>query len=827
MKILSLLGPQRQTVLRVGTTVDVGEWVYQVLTPEGIVDLPEDTAKRTGSSKVFPAGTDATGRKQYITEAQNARHYKEAGLSSKGTWLDVDTRPSSFAGQFILEYPTPDHPAFYYTSREGGERIEVRLGDLPLKYDWSKYEDGEDRRTWREVWPGVDIELRLWPDRAGFYKVIKDPKARHTFTFTVTATKQSDTKVFGGETRETVLPLKLRTATGELSAKTDLETALRDGVQLKEIEYTKTRVRDLLAWDVDGKPIETTWTLKDGTRTETIPVQDAKAYPLTVDTDVTEQVPSGSYDGYAEFAGSEELYAAYSYMWVGYNYAYLHLFAGWSTVAVDQGATIDSAKVQYRANGDSSGTVETDIYFNAADNATMPNSYATYMGKSLTAGVGWSPGSHTNNTWYDTPSLVTPLQAVINRVGWATGNTLLLIHKYDTGSSTYAARCYHTYESAAANAPKLVFSWSSGSTTHDAAAALVSNNDLTGAASLSLSLSAALASNNDLSAGATLAHAVAAALESTNTLAATATRIIMASAAFESANALAAAATYLHAAQAALQSVNALTAAGTGILEGAAALEAQQNLAAAATHLHAAVAELQSVNNLAATGTAIREAQAALESVNILTATIEATQTHDVEASLHSANTLTAAATRLQDALAALHSINTLTAAGTLVHIAGAGLQSVNSLGATAVVVQPLSAALVSNNDLAAAGTLLREASAALATDNDLAATGTLIIAASAELQSDNTLTAYATGTFQITGALSATMTLTATATRASTSTLKPPFRVTVSDTRTYAKVDDLRVTVKVNDSRQRAEVGDSRTRTETTDTRTRVNIEG
>lgn len=109
-------------------------------------------------------------------------------------------------------------------------------------------------------------------------------------------------------------------------------------------------------------------------------------------------------------------------------------FFRFPSVTVPQGATITAASVQFDPRWSDSGTVvNLDLYFNNVDNATAPTTTGeldTRFG-AVTAAVAWDAvpawTADTPNADTTTPSLVSILQTVINRAGWASGNALLLL----------------------------------------------------------------------------------------------------------------------------------------------------------------------------------------------------------------------------------------------------------------------------------------------------------------------------------------------------------------------------------------------------------------
>lgn len=116
---------------------------------------------------------------------------------------------------------------------------------------------------------------------------------------------------------------------------------------------------------------------------------------------------------------------------------------GWRfpNVTIPNGAVIASAVVSFRAyQYGTSPIVRLNCFFEDADNPTAPTSYIDNIYRPQTAWVAWnSLPSWSYGEWYNTPSLVSILQAVIDRPGWASGNAINF-HIEDGGSSIGAIR---------------------------------------------------------------------------------------------------------------------------------------------------------------------------------------------------------------------------------------------------------------------------------------------------------------------------------------------------------------------------------------------------
>ena len=110
-------------------------------------------------------------------------------------------------------------------------------------------------------------------------------------------------------------------------------------------------------------------------------------------------------------------------------------------VSIPAGATITAAFLRMTSySTTAAATCNVKCHLNNVDNAVAPTDYAEFMALALTAGVEWNalPGWVINET-YDTPSLITEVQAIIDRVGWAADQAMMVVIK-NNASSTNARR---------------------------------------------------------------------------------------------------------------------------------------------------------------------------------------------------------------------------------------------------------------------------------------------------------------------------------------------------------------------------------------------------
>jgi hypothetical protein len=149
-------------------------------------------------------------------------------------------------------------------------------------------------------------------------------------------------------------------------------------------------------------------------------------------------VNTGVDDGCVVNAGS----AFYndSDIWVGYgpNNGFFRL----SNVTIPKGAIIDSAIIQIYVNAyDGAGEYKYRVYAVAEDNPATISSYADYFARSLTSAyVDWSP-TFPDTDWYwsedyDIPDIKTVIQEIVNRPGWVSGNSLILMAKNNASAKS-------------------------------------------------------------------------------------------------------------------------------------------------------------------------------------------------------------------------------------------------------------------------------------------------------------------------------------------------------------------------------------------------------
>lgn len=115
----------------------------------------------------------------------------------------------------------------------------------------------------------------------------------------------------------------------------------------------------------------------------------------------------------------------------GYVMGGINLFARFTGVTIPAGATIDVAYLMLYANS-SFGTlsrVNCRIYAADTQSPDHPHNQTEYNAFTKTTAYAsdWVPTAWTNATWYNSPSIKTVIQELVNSYSYAAGDTMLLL----------------------------------------------------------------------------------------------------------------------------------------------------------------------------------------------------------------------------------------------------------------------------------------------------------------------------------------------------------------------------------------------------------------
>ncbi|MEZ4959932.1 MAG: DNRLRE domain-containing protein, partial [Saprospiraceae bacterium] len=130
-----------------------------------------------------------------------------------------------------------------------------------------------------------------------------------------------------------------------------------------------------------------------------------------------------------------------------------------NNITIPKGATITSAYVQFTAKATNTGAVTLTLSGQAIDNApTFTSSSGNISSRTKTAAtVSWSPADwNIIGQTYQTSNIASIIQEIVNRSGWASGNSMVIMA---TGPTT-ATRTAQSYDGVPASAPVLVINFS-------------------------------------------------------------------------------------------------------------------------------------------------------------------------------------------------------------------------------------------------------------------------------------------------------------------------------------------------------------------------------
>lgn len=212
-----------------------------------------------------------------------------------------------------------------------------------------------------------------------------------------------------------------------------------------------------------------------------------RVYPLVIDTTLDLQVGAANRDsGVIWWGGSSWNLGLTDREAVGYansDYQKQGSGMGWTGVAIPNAATIDVAYITITSYYSGTGaTSNSYITGEDTDNAAVWSTLADYQARRgtvvggasdnniTTAQVAWDnlPTTWVTDTEYSSPSIVSVIQEIVNRAGWASGNALALWWDDHNGRSTAANgrhRQAYSYDTSTTKAPKLHIEYTAAATT--------------------------------------------------------------------------------------------------------------------------------------------------------------------------------------------------------------------------------------------------------------------------------------------------------------------------------------------------------------------------
>ena len=184
-------------------------------------------------------------------------------------------------------------------------------------------------------------------------------------------------------------------------------------------------------------------------------------YPLMVDTTVDEQVGASADDGY-HVVDTHAVFPTSTLNALGSINSSNDGAGAWqrfTTVAIPNGDTIDVAYLTWNPSSTiSAATCKAKIDADDSDNPAAPTTDGEYDAITrTTAVITWDPvPTFTVDVAINSPSIVSVIQELVDRGGWASGNAMVILsHDDDLLSTVSANRQWDAYDGETTLAPKL------------------------------------------------------------------------------------------------------------------------------------------------------------------------------------------------------------------------------------------------------------------------------------------------------------------------------------------------------------------------------------
>ena len=166
-------------------------------------------------------------------------------------------------------------------------------------------------------------------------------------------------------------------------------------------------------------------------------------------TTIDVQIPGTYNDGYVE-NNTLSLLAIY----IGRSATDRNFFLYFPGITIPAGATIDAAYISVRARSTASGTVAARIYAEDAASPERVDDAGDITAKTKTTNyVDWTPSGWSSGDWYNSPSIKTIIQELVDSYTYSSSPIQLLI--VNNGSAESAYRKISDYSDSPAYAAKL------------------------------------------------------------------------------------------------------------------------------------------------------------------------------------------------------------------------------------------------------------------------------------------------------------------------------------------------------------------------------------
>lgn len=411
----------------------------------------EVVSKRSENSKTFETGRIINGKKEYRWGGMIGEiHYKENYKNKNEKWKDIDINHRVDRGDYWLYDQMPikaklfkNKIGYEIESRRSGQKTKVELiSEIPNEKD-------------------VDFEFDVHPDRIRLWKNIKHSKAQKKFRWKITEDNKK-TGIYSLKFREKPEAFDVdENQAGIRTKKTKI-----DGRSFYWEEEFKDEILELPPKRKVKIIREFLESVCKGNCSKCSLKKEIK-YPVKIDTDVNEQVGTGTDDAGHSLSNSCGGWATNESLCPGEccSNAIGDFGARFQTVAVPQGATISSAILSiYRSGAGICGNVlKLKIKGEDIDDAATFSTEANYNGRTrTTAAIDWD-NTFSSTVWYNSPEIKTIIQEIVNRGGWSSNNDLVIFVAND-GTVAGNFSQFSSYDDNPTYAPKLSITYTEGGT---------------------------------------------------------------------------------------------------------------------------------------------------------------------------------------------------------------------------------------------------------------------------------------------------------------------------------------------------------------------------
>lgn len=308
----------------------------------------------------------------------------------------------------------------------------------------------------------------IYPDRTDLSKYISLPSMNFfsnlTKTWTATGLKASAPKfdvLFGLENTRITFKVVFRQAPAFTQIALNVDSV---GFDLAKLLLSASSIgvpRPRLV-DANGiiKPL--TWSFSAGQLTLSLDFTDL-VFPVTLhNTTIDLQVGAATDDAGYDYIPT---WATNAVLWLGKNQAEAARHgARFLALTIPDGATIDVAYETLTAYETRTGTnIAVIIYGENVDAPATFSTAADFEARTkTTASATWSPGNHTANVEYNTPSLVSIVTELMAARSYAAGRNVAFLN-LDNGSPAWGyVLSYYSYDFSTAKALKLHIEYTAG-----------------------------------------------------------------------------------------------------------------------------------------------------------------------------------------------------------------------------------------------------------------------------------------------------------------------------------------------------------------------------